>query len=141
MPGGIFVKNGFISILDKGINRRYIIANCNERHIRIMNSKIKRNILLTVIFMAAAACVPGILLAVSWISQSCGFLVYMIMPLYAFLCFLILVWGSCQVVWELPCRKSLRGLYFFLWLVFYPALCLGWLWMNFFVLMAFFRIH
>ena len=136
MPGGIFVKNGFISMLDKGINRCYITANCNERHIRVMNSKIKRNILLTVIFMAAAACVPGILLAVLWISQSCGFLVYMITPLYAFSCFLILVWGSCQVVWELPCRKSLRGLCFFLWLVFYPALCLGWLYMNLFALTA-----
>ena len=105
-----------------------------------MDFQIKRNIFLTGIFMAAAAFVPGILFALSWSCTQIGnYLVYMIMPLYAMGCLFILIWGSCQVIWKLPYRKSLRFFLFFLWLGLYPVLCLGLLRMTLWALMALFR--
>ena len=42
---------------------------------------------------------------------------------YLMYCFFVLAWGTAQVIWRLPCRKTFRVLLFSAWLTLYPALC------------------
>ena len=42
---------------------------------------------------------------------------------YLMYCLFVLVRGTTQVIWRLPCRKTFRVLLFAVWVTLYPALC------------------
>ena len=42
---------------------------------------------------------------------------------YLMYCLFVLVRGTTQVIWRLPCRKIFRVLLFAVWVTLYPALC------------------
>ena len=75
-------------------------------------------ITLSVAVFHANACIPGIF-----------FLFYIL------LFFVVLVYGSSNVIFKLPCKKILRILFFVLWLIFYSVLsyCLlfAWIYLGF----------
>ena len=59
---------------------------------------------------------------------------------YVFFCLFNLVWGSVQVIWELPCKER-RLFLFLLWLILYPVLCVGWYFLCFFGFFLIYHVH
>ena len=66
--------------------------------------------------------VPSMLLPI----KSSPLVPFILLLFYFAGCFFVLIWGSTQVIWLLPCSKGFRALVFFAWLLLYPALCLLW---------------
>ena len=112
----------------------------------MMSPELKPNIRLTGIFMLIPAFIsllvfPMMLLMFSLPSSASVnwlLLPYLWYFAYAAACFLVLVRGV-KVIWELPVEMIWRVMLFFVWLVLYPALCLGWLYLIAVVL--FFGFH
>ena len=107
-----------------------------------MEDKLKRNIVKTGIFMLIAAVIPLLFPLTFMLPAETGFPAILIFQiLYWGGCFFVLLCGSSQVVWELPCRKSFRTLIFLAWLILYPALCLGWYFLYGMCFFLIFHVH
>jgi hypothetical protein len=107
-----------------------------------MEDKIKRNIGKTGMFMLIAALLPLLFLLLFRLPAGLGCPVAFVWQcLYIVCCIFVLVWGSTQVIWELPCRKFFRMLVFGAWLIFYPALCLGWFYLCGMCYFFIFHVH
>jgi hypothetical protein len=92
-----------------------------------MEEKLKQSIRKTVLFMLITAVIPLLFFFTMRLPLECGFPVHSFLRiLYLAGCFFVLVWGSTQVVFELPCRKCFRQLFFLAWLILYTALCAVW---------------
>ena len=99
-----------------------------------MTPELKRNIRKTGKFMLIPAFIsllvfPMMLLMASLPSSASAnwlLLPYLWYFAYAAACFVVLVRGV-KVIWELTLEMIWRVMLFFAWLILYPALCLGWL--------------
>ena len=108
-----------------------------------MEDKLKRNIVKTGIFMLITAVIPASFFLIMRVpdTSTAWPLAVMLMICYGLCGLFVLVWGSSQVVWELPCRKSFRTLIFLAWLILYPALCLGWYFLYGMCFFLIFHVH
>ena len=114
-----------------------------------MTPELKRNIRKTGKFMLIPAFIsllvfPMYLLMDSLPNSSSSN--WLLMPYlwyfaYAAACFLVLVWGAVNVIWELPIKIIWRSVFLIVWLVLYPALCLGWIYLIVVVLFFGFHVH
>ena len=99
-----------------------------------MDTKLKRNRLTTVLLMLAAG---GIMLADVPImygtsSSDAQSIVLSIIIAVFYVLFCVFVWfyGATEVIWKLPVEKTWRMFVSLAWLLLYPALCIGWLWLR-----------
>ena len=98
-----------------------------------MEPKLKRSIRTTVLLMLAAG---GIMLADVPImnrtdSSDTQSIVLSIIIAVFYILFCAFVWfyGVTEVIWKLPMEKIWRMFVSLAWLLLYPALCIGWLWL------------
>ena len=108
-----------------------------------MKEQLKRNLWKTGIFMLITAVIPA-----SFFLMMCVPVIFTSWPLpcmllicYGLCGLFVLVWGSTQVIWELPFRKVWRMILFLLWLIFYPALSLGWYYLWGICYFMIFHVH
>ena len=114
-----------------------------------MTPELKRNIRETGIFILITVFIsllvfPMLLLMASLPSSASAtwlLLPYLLHFTYVAACFLVLVWVGAKVIWELPIKIIWRAVLFFVWLVLYPALCLGWAYLVVVVLFFGFHVH
>ena len=93
-----------------------------------MDPKLKRDSWIAGIGVAAAAlCLPAMFVGMVHLPAdfNLAFAPLVLLHVYVFICLFNLVWGSVQVIWELPCKER-RVFLFLLWLILYPVLCVGW---------------
>ena len=93
-----------------------------------MDPKLKRDSWIAGIGVAAAAlCLPAMIVGMMHLPRDFirDYAPFVIVYGYVFFCLFNLVWGSVQVIWELPCKER-RLFLFLLWLILYPAVCVGW---------------
>jgi hypothetical protein len=108
-----------------------------------MEDKLKRNLWKTGIFMLITAAIPAsffLMMCVPDISTAWP-LAFMLLIFYGLYGLFVLVWGSTQVIWELPFRKVWRTIVFLLWLILYPALWLGWYYLCCVCFFKIFHVH
>ena len=100
-----------------------------------MTNLLKRSIGITCILVLISA-LSGGTITLSMAAFSGEFYITGISFLfYILLFFAVLIYGSSNVIFKLPCKKLLRTLFFVLWLIFYSALsyCLlfAWIFLGF----------
>ena len=104
----------------------------------------KRDILKLAIFILAAACIP-LLMFLLVLAPTVDWLGIILPTLSAFAyaasCLVILIWGSIQVIWQLPLKKPLRAIVFLSWAILYPILCVYWFAGCFFYLLTVLDVH
>ena len=96
-----------------------------------MEPELKRGILTTVLLMLAAGGIPLLqLIPFEDRSSDSYFMAWLaaVQLFYILFCPFIWIWGCTAVIWKLPAEKILRTLLSLAWLLLYPALCVGWLW-------------
>ena len=108
-----------------------------------MEPKLKRDIRIAGIGLAAAAVwLPAMVFAMMHLPGDFvrDYAPFVIVYGYVFLCLFNLVWGSVQVIWELP-GKNRRLFLLLLWLILYPAVCVGWYFLCFFGFFLIYHVH
>ena len=108
-----------------------------------MDPKLKRDSWIAGIGMAAAAVwLPAMVFAMMHLpagfAGEYGF--FVLFHVYVFFCLFNLVWGSVQVIWELP-GKNRRLFLLLLWLILYPAVCVGWYFLCSFGFFLIYHVH
>ena len=108
-----------------------------------MGLKLKRDLWIAGIGVAAAAlCLPAMF--VGMVHLPTGFAgeyrFFVLVYVYVFFCLFNLVWGSVQVIWELPGKKR-RLFLLLLWLILYPVLCIGWYFLCVFGFFLIYHVH
>ena len=98
-----------------------------------MGPHLKRSILTTVLLMLAAGCIMladvPIMYGISSSDAQSIVLSIIVAVFYILFCVFVWFYGATEVIWKLPVEKNLRMFVSLAWLILYPALCIGWLWL------------
>ena len=108
-----------------------------------MDPKLKRDSWIAGIGVAAAAlCLPAMFAGMVHLPTGFAgeYRFFVLFHVYVFFCLFNLVWGSVQVIWELPCKER-RLFLFLLWLILYPVMCVGWYFLCFFGFFLIYHFH
>ena len=108
-----------------------------------MEPKLKRDLWIAGIGLAAAAVgLPAMFVGMMHLPTgfAAEYRFFVLFHVYVFSCLFNLVWGSVQVIWELPC-KEWRLFLFLLWLILYPVVCVGWYFLCSFGFFLIYHVH
>ena len=98
-----------------------------------MEPKLKRSIRTTVLLMLAAGCIMLADVPIMYRTDSSDtqsiVLSIIIAVFYILFCAFVWFYGVTEVIWKLPMEKIWRMFVSLAWLLLYPALCIGWLWL------------
>ena len=94
-----------------------------------MEDHLKINIRKLGIFMLIAAGIGLLHVPVNFVGDPLlrNKLLWCVLGIYTLYCFFVIIRGLAMVTWKQFLSRRVRCLLGFLWLIFYPALCLAWL--------------